>query len=90
MATRYQLRAEGLDSVVSANETVILDDASEQYFATNPSGSLLFRALKDPCTHEELAGRLVDEFRVGQDQAMTDVSVFLNHLRDLDIVQELP
>lgn len=87
MAARYRLRESGLDWVVSPSETVILDDASEQYFATNTAGGLLWAALKEDQTADQLTTLLVDEYGIDKSQASADVEAYLEELRELDLLE---
>lgn len=87
MAARYRLRQSGLDWVESSSETVIVDDASEQYLATNAAGGLLWSALKEDQTADQLAALLVDEYGIDQTQASADVEAYLEQLSELDLLE---
>ena len=83
-----KLKDRDLESVSTSDETVILDDASEQYFATNSAGSVLWEALKDGGTAAELADILVEKFEIDLAQAEFDVSAFVTQLDDLEMLEK--
>jgi hypothetical protein len=85
---RYRLRRSDLDWVEAAEDTVILDSVSEQYHATNPSGALLWKALGEGATAGELVAILVRQYKIDEEQARTDVGVYLDRLKELDLVEE--
>ena len=57
-----------------------LDLRESRYLAINETGKVLWGALTDGATHEELADRLVDTFGVDQSRASTDVDAFTTEL----------
>ncbi|HKH18662.1 MAG TPA: PqqD family protein [Solirubrobacteraceae bacterium] len=61
-------------------EVVALEARQSAYLAANPAGSLLWRALVDGSTRDELARGLVDEFGIDHDRALADTDVFLEQL----------
>lgn len=85
---RLKLKDRDLEWVSSSQETVILDDASEQYFATNSAGSVLWEALKDGATAEDLSDLLVQTFEIGLSQAESDVESFITQLDELDMLEK--
>lgn len=85
-----KLRATGIESVEASEETVILDDRSELYLATNSTGSVLWAALKDGTTQDALAELLVQRFGIGRNQANQDVQAFIDQLEELDLIDESP
>ncbi|MGB7860480.1 MAG: PqqD family protein [Acidimicrobiia bacterium] len=87
MERELKLKSSDLEWVSGGDETVILDDASEQYFATNSAGSLLWEALKNGATHSELTGLLVDAFEVERSQARADVTSFVAELDELGMLE---
>ena len=85
-AETIKLKRTALDWVDSGPETVILDESSENYFATNPAGSVLWRALETGSTIAEMADLLVAEFGIGEDQARQDTAAFVDQLKELDMI----
>lgn len=85
-----KLRATGIESVEASEETVILDERSELYLATNSTGSVLWAALKDGTTQDTLAELLVQRFGIGRNQANQDVQAFIDQLKELDLIDESP
>jgi hypothetical protein len=59
---------------------VALDLRESRYLAINETGKVLWGALTDGATHEELVERLVDTFGVDQSRAATDVDAFTTEL----------
>jgi len=88
MARRLKLKDKDLEWVSASDETVILDDASEQYFATNSAGSVLWEALKDGSTTTELTDLLVQTFEIDREQAESDVNTYVAQLDDLNMLDE--
>ncbi len=87
MERLFKLRSD-LESVKAVDETVILDDDSEQYFATNPAGTVLWESLKDGATVDALAQQLVDTFEIELDLAQTDAQAFINQLDELNMLEK--
>ena len=58
-------------------EVVGVDVAGGEYFAVNPSGAVLWPALAEGTTLEDLAERLVARFRIGTEQARADAAAFV-------------
>jgi hypothetical protein len=63
-----------------AGETVILDTASDRYFALSATGTEVWNALQTPCTLASLCDRLVSEYQVSAEQCLADVSALLDQL----------
>jgi Coenzyme PQQ synthesis protein D (PqqD) len=62
-------------------EVVALDVNAAQYLATNGSGALLWRALVDGCSRDDLVTVLVRKFRVDHETAGRDADRFVASLR---------
>ena len=86
MARSLKLKDKDLEWVSTSDETVILDDASEQYFATNSAGSVLWEALKEGSTAAELTDLLVETFEIDRKQAESDVDAYVGQLDELDML----
>jgi len=87
MDRELKLKDKDLEWVSTSDETVILDDASEQYFATNSAGSVLWDALKDGSTASGLAELLVERFEIDRSQAESDVNDFVTQLDELEMLE---
>lgn len=84
--THLQLRRDGLHWVEADGEIVALDDRSMQYLSANPVGAILWRALVDGTTRDELVGRVLAEFEVDDATAGRDVDAFLAELSKLGLL----
>jgi hypothetical protein len=58
-------------------ETILLDLAASTYLGINHSGSVLWPALVDGSTRQDLVTRLCETYDVTQDEAAVDVDAFL-------------
>ncbi len=83
-----RLRAHALDWRVIDDEVVMLDAERSAYMATNPSGTLLWEALRDGATASALADVLVDAYGIEHTQARSDVEAFLADLRARDLLED--
>lgn len=90
MTKRLRLKQTDLEWVSTSDETVILDDSSEQYFATNSAGSLLWERLKEGATPDSLTDILVATFDIDRPQAESDVNDFVKQLDELNMLERLP
>jgi hypothetical protein len=75
---KLRLRSEDLAWRMIDDEVVVVDMRTSTYLNTNGSGALLWRALVDGATYEDLAARLVEEFGIDADRAIADVDRFLD------------
>ncbi len=71
------------------DEAVLLDPEGGLYFGVNPTGSLLWSAMAEPVTLEELARLLVTRFGISDEQAWGDVSRFIGELERHGLVEVL-
>lgn len=65
----------------AGDEILALDANLTNYASTNASGAVLWKALVDGSTREELVELLVTTFTVGAHTAAQDVDAFLDELR---------
>jgi Coenzyme PQQ synthesis protein D (PqqD) len=79
--TKLRLRNEDLAWRMVDDEVVAVDLRTSTYLNTNGSGAVLWRALADGATNEELVARLVEEFGIDPDRARADVDRFLEAAR---------
>lgn len=85
---RYRLRAEGLSWRRIEQEVVAVDVPSSTYLSANDSGTLLWQALGEGATRDELAAVLVDRFGLEAERAGADVDAFLAQLREQGLLDE--
>jgi Coenzyme PQQ synthesis protein D (PqqD) len=80
VAQELRLRPDGLSWREVDGELVAVDVESSTYLGANPSGMILWQALAQGATREELVARLVEEFGIASERAATDVDAFLEAL----------
>ena len=68
-------------------EIVALDLRDSMYLAINRTGAVLWPALAEGTTHEELVNLLVGSFEVDRVQATADLDAFLDALGDRGLVE---
>ena len=61
----------------------------QKAFSLNASGDVLWAALAQPCSREDLRGELVAAFQVDEETADRDVTIFLDHLLERGLVEHL-
>lgn len=84
-----RLKPTGIGSVESDEATVILDEQAEQYFSTNPTGSLLWKKLKTGTTREELISTILDEFDdADPSRVAEDVDNFVSQLERFGLLEK--
>jgi hypothetical protein len=70
-----------------ADEVIILDLRTSMYWTLNGSASVLWMALAEGATLEELAQRLAEEFDLEPDVAAHDSALFLTSCQEQGLVQ---
>jgi hypothetical protein len=78
--SRLTLRDADLDWREVEGELVVLDLRESRYLAINRTGRLLWGALVEGATRDQLINRLVDGFSVERNQAAADVDSFTAEL----------
>jgi hypothetical protein len=78
--TELRLRADDLHWVQIDDEVVALEARASKYLAANPAGTLLWQALAEGSTRDQLATRLVDVFGIDRGVALADTDRFLDYL----------
>jgi hypothetical protein len=68
-------------------EVVVLEVESGNYLNLNGSAGVLWRALVDPASTEELIDVLRTTFGISEEQAEMDVRVFLDDLNQRSLVE---
>jgi coenzyme PQQ synthesis protein D (PqqD) len=84
---RYRLRTDGLSWRRIEDEVVAVDVPTSTYLSTNDSGTLLWQALGDGATRDELAALLVDRFGLDPGAAGADVETFLAQLDEQGLLE---
>jgi hypothetical protein len=78
--TELRLRADDLHWVQIDDEVVALEARASKYLAANPAGTLLWQALAEGSTRDQLATQLVDVFGIDRGVALADTDRFLDYL----------
>lgn len=81
-----RLREDAISWTDVDGEIVALDEGSAEYIAANAAGGLLWRALAEGASRDELAGLLSAEFDIGHERAGADTDAFLAELRARDLL----
>ena len=68
-------------------EIVAVDTRQSTYMAVNRSGALLWPALLEGATREELVECLVGKYGLDQGDADRDVDMFIKALEDQDLLE---
>ena len=69
-----------------AGETVILDMASDRYFALSAIGTQIWNWLQTPCTFGSVCERLLEEYDVAPEQCQADVAALIDQLEQQGLV----
>lgn len=86
--TRYRLRDKSLSWRRIEEEVVAVDVSSSTYLSANDSGAVLWQALAEGATRDELSAALVDRFGLEPEAAGADVDHFLAQLREQGLLDE--
>jgi Coenzyme PQQ synthesis protein D (PqqD) len=78
--SRLRLRDADLDWREVEGELVVLDLRQSRYLAINRTGRVLWAALAEGATNDELIERLVEAFAIGRARAAADVDAFTTEL----------
>jgi Coenzyme PQQ synthesis protein D (PqqD) len=70
------------------DEIVLLDGRQATYLSTNGSGTLLWRALADGATREQLVSLLVDAYAIDERRATADADEFVALLASKGLLTE--
>jgi hypothetical protein len=68
-------------------QLVALDLSESRYLAVNEAGRVLWAALADGATHDELVERLVDAFGIERSRAAADVDAFAAELESRGLLE---
>lgn len=86
--SRLRLRASRLQWLDSDGEIVALDEESLLYLSANESGTLLWRALADGTTRDDLVALLTGRFGIEVATAAADVDRFLDDLARRGLLEQ--
>ena len=84
--TRLTLRDADVDWREVEGELVVLDLRDSRYLAINATGRVLWAALAEGATHNQLVERLIEAFDVDQARAGADVDAFIGELESRDLL----
>jgi Coenzyme PQQ synthesis protein D (PqqD) len=88
--SNVQLVRRGLDWREVGGQLIALDSERATYLSANPAGTLLWRALAEGSSEEELARLLVETYEVDPERASEDVSRFVADLARLGLLEADP
>lgn len=77
---KLRLRTEDLQWRMIDDEIVAVDVRTSTYLSTNGSGAVLWRALVEGATCQDLVARLVDTFGIDARRASADVGRFVDEV----------
>jgi hypothetical protein len=80
MPDSLRLRRDRLEWSAVDDDIVALDIDTERYLGINPSGRVLWQALAQGATVDQLTRLLVDQYRIETADAQRDVDRFLAEL----------
>jgi hypothetical protein len=84
--TELRLRDDALEWREIEDEVIAVDVRTSTYLSTNGSGTVLWRALAEGATREQLIAALQTSFGVETARAEEDVDQFVSHLRDRELL----
>ena len=88
MTAQLRLRNADLAWRTVDDEMIAIDVRESNYLTANDSGAILWSALADGTTKDELADRLVETYGIDPDTAAADVESFLRELRERGLLEE--
>jgi len=83
-----RLRKDGLTWLETDGEIVALDTQASAYLSGNPTATLLWPALVEGTTHDELVETLVGAFDLDRATAKRDVEAFVTDLEARKLLEE--
>jgi hypothetical protein len=83
---RWKLRDADLDWREVEGELVALDLRESRYLAVNRTGQVLWAALAEGATRDQLVERLIEDFDIDQARAAADVDAFTAELESRDLL----
>ncbi|HEY4929189.1 MAG TPA: PqqD family protein [Acidimicrobiales bacterium] len=86
---RFRLRDAAISWREVDGEVIALDVESGEYLSLNGSGRILWMALVEPVSIEELGKLLTEQFGVSADIASADASAFVSDLVERSLLDEV-
>jgi hypothetical protein len=83
---QLKLRTDDLEWREVDGEVVVLDVRECRYLAINRTGQVLWKALAEGATRDELIARLVETFDIERARAAGDVDAFTTELESRDLL----
>ena len=87
LTQRVRPYPEVVDTELEGEGAVLLHLESQLYFSLNETGTLIWKAMKQGLTLQEICHRLQKEFQVGEDQAEQSVLALTRELAQHKLVQ---
>ena len=88
MVTRYRRSERPLAAEVDS-EVLLFDPEAGMYFATRGVGAVVWEALSEPRTLEELREIIVARFEVEPDVCEADLAVFIEELVEAELAEAI-
>lgn len=76
-----------VDTALDGDETVLLHLGTKRYFSLNATGSVIWRALKEGLTPDEMSGELHRRYDVSAELASQSVSALLQALEEQHLIR---
>jgi hypothetical protein len=88
MSKPIRLRSGALEWREVEGEIVALDVRTSTYFAVNATGAVIWQALIDGASRDELVSRVREAFPVDEEVAAKDLDAFLAALREQNLLED--
>jgi hypothetical protein len=85
---RVRTHPEVVDTEMEGEGVVLLHLESQIYFSLNETGTMIWKAMKQGLTLQEICHRLQEEFQVGENQAEQSVLALTRDLAQHKLVQK--
>ena len=89
LTQRVRPYPEVVDTELEGEGAVLLHLESQIYFSLNETGTLIWKAMKQGLTLQEICHCLQKEFQVGEDQAEQSVLALMRDLAQHKLVQKV-
>jgi hypothetical protein len=87
MTEQLRLRNQALEWREIESEVVAVDTRKSVYMAVNHTGAVLWPALAEGATRDELVEKLTREYEVDRNSAEADVDAFIGLLEENDLLE---
>lgn len=88
MSKKLTLRGADLAWRTVDEELIAIDVRESTYLTANSSGMVLWAALSEGASKEDLVAKLVAEYGIDEETAVADVERFLTDLRERELLDE--